>query len=48
MEVSGQLNAAAALPPGEEAHGAYWIGGWVSPRAGQVAVKKRKILHCRG
>jgi hypothetical protein len=35
MEVSGQLHAPAALPPG--------IGGWVGPRAGLDAVLKRKI-----
>jgi hypothetical protein len=29
MEVSGQLHATAALPPGEIAHCTHWIGGWV-------------------
>jgi hypothetical protein len=29
LEVSGQLHAPAALPPGTN-----WIGGWVGPRAG--------------
>jgi hypothetical protein len=40
MEVSGQLHAPAALPPGEE--GTHWIGGWVGPRAVLDAVVKRK------
>jgi hypothetical protein len=30
MEVSGQLHAPTALPPGKDPH---WIGGWVGPRA---------------
>jgi hypothetical protein len=47
MKVSGQLHASAALPPGKEPPGTYWIGDWVIPRAGLVAVKKRKILPCR-
>jgi hypothetical protein len=30
MEVSGQLNAPVALPPGKEPpSGTTWIGGWV-------------------
>jgi hypothetical protein len=37
MEVSGQLHASAALPPGK-ATGTHWIGGWVGPRAGLDAV----------
>jgi hypothetical protein len=43
MELSGQLNALAALPPGETAPCTYWIGGWVDPRAGLNDVDKRKI-----
>jgi hypothetical protein len=43
MEVSGQLHAPAALPPGKEPPGAHWIGGWVGPRAVLDAVVKRKI-----
>jgi hypothetical protein len=31
MEVSGQLHAPAALPPGKEPPGTHWIGGWVGP-----------------
>jgi hypothetical protein len=42
MEVSGQLHAPAALPPGR-APGTNWIGGWVGPRAVLDAVVKRKI-----
>jgi len=29
MEVSGQLHAQAALPPGEKPQGTHWIGVWV-------------------
>jgi hypothetical protein len=47
MEVSGHLQASAALPPEEEPPGTHWIGCWVGPRAGLDAVKKRKTLHCR-
>jgi hypothetical protein len=47
MEVSGQLHAPGALPPGERAPGSHWIGGWIGPRAGLDAVEKRKSLHCR-
>jgi hypothetical protein len=43
MEVSGQLHAPAALPPGEKAPSIYWIGGWVGPKAVLDAVVKRKI-----
>jgi hypothetical protein len=34
MELSGQLHATAALPPGERAAVTHWIGGRMSPRAG--------------
>jgi hypothetical protein len=43
MEVSGQLQALAALPPRERAPDIHWIGGWVGPRAVLDAVVKRKI-----
>ena len=33
MEVGGQCNAPAALPPGERP-GTHFIGGWVRPRDG--------------
>jgi hypothetical protein len=42
MEVSGQLHAPAALPPGK-APGARWVGGWVGPRCRQDTVEKVKI-----
>jgi hypothetical protein len=32
MEVSGQLHASAALPPGKDAS-THWMEGWVGPRA---------------
>jgi hypothetical protein len=47
MEVSGQLHAAAALPPGERTPGIHWIGGWVGPRSGLDDVKKGNILPVR-
>jgi hypothetical protein len=43
MEVSGQLHAPAALPPGKEPPGSRWVGGSVDPRADLDAVVKRKI-----
>jgi hypothetical protein len=43
MEVSAQLHAPAALPPGKRAPGTHLIGGWVGPRAVLDAVVKRKI-----
>jgi len=39
MEVSGQLNAPAALPLGKEP----LIGGWVGPRAGLDTAVRKKI-----
>jgi hypothetical protein len=47
MKVSGQLHAPAAFSPRERAPGTHWIGGWVGPRAVQVAVVKRKIPNLR-
>jgi hypothetical protein len=46
MEVSGQLNAPATLPPRKDPRYTLdsWIGGWVGPRAGLDMVVKRKIL----
>jgi hypothetical protein len=41
MEVSGQINVPAALPPGP---GTHWIGGFVGHRAGLHPTAKRKIL----
>jgi hypothetical protein len=43
MEVSGQLDDPAALPPGKRTPGNHWIGGWMGPRAVLDAVVKRKI-----
>jgi hypothetical protein len=40
LEVSGQLHALAALPPGERAPGTHWIRGWVGPRAGLDDMKE--------
>jgi hypothetical protein len=42
--MSSQLNATAALPPGEKGPRTHWIGGWVDPRAGLDDVEKRKFL----
>jgi hypothetical protein len=44
MEVSDQLHAPAALPPGKQLLVA---GGWVGPRAVLDAVVKRKIPSLR-
>jgi hypothetical protein len=33
MEVSVQLHAPTALPPGREPPGTHWRGGWVGLRA---------------
>jgi hypothetical protein len=38
MEVSGQLHAPAALPPGKELLVPISIGGWVGPTADPEAV----------
>jgi hypothetical protein len=47
MEVSGQLQAQAALPQGKDP-GTHWTGGWVGSRAGLDAVEQRKIsCPCR-
>jgi hypothetical protein len=42
MELSGQLHARTALPPGKEPPGTHWIGGWVGPLVARDAVEKRK------
>jgi hypothetical protein len=47
MEVSGELHAPAALPPGETAPGTHWIGSWVSPRDVLDAVVNRKMPSSR-
>jgi hypothetical protein len=44
MQVSCQLHAQAALPPGKEpSFVTIWIGGWVDPRAGVEAMEKIKV-----
>jgi len=43
MGVSGQLHAAAALPPRERAPSTHWIRGCVGPRACLDVVVKRKF-----
>jgi hypothetical protein len=48
MEVSGQIQATAALHPGNEPPGTHWIGGWVDPRASLDDVEKRKFLTLPG
>jgi hypothetical protein len=48
MEVSGQLQATAALLPRKRAPNTHWRGGWVGPRAGLDAVDKRKNLALPG
>jgi hypothetical protein len=48
MEVSSELHAPAALPPGERAPGTHWIGVLVGPKAGLDNVEKRKFLTLLG
>jgi hypothetical protein len=48
LQGTGQLHVPAALPPGERAPGAHWLGGSVGPRAGMDAVEKRKFLTLPG
>jgi hypothetical protein len=43
MEVSGQIHAPAALPPGKEPLVPIGIGGWVGLRTVLGTVVKRKI-----
>lgn len=43
MEVSGQRQVPAALPPGKEHLGTHRIGGWVGTKAGLYAVDKNEI-----
>jgi hypothetical protein len=47
MEVSGQLHAPAALPPGKSP-GTHFIGGWVEPREGLENMEKWKFLTLPG
>jgi hypothetical protein len=48
MEVSGQLHAPVALPPGRGASGTLWLGGWVGPRTGLDDLEERKFLTLSG
>jgi hypothetical protein len=43
--VSGQLHAPAALPPGKEPPGTYWIGGWVDSSSCNGISVKGKVAH---
>jgi hypothetical protein len=47
MEVSGQLHASSALPPGKEAPATHWIGNRVGPGVVLDAVVKRKTCSPR-
>jgi hypothetical protein len=47
MEVSGQVHAPAALPPGKEPPDTHWIGGWVGPSVGLDDMEKRKFWSYR-
>jgi hypothetical protein len=47
MEVSGQLYASAALPPGKDPL-TYCIGGWVDLKADLDTVEKMKSLPPAG
>jgi hypothetical protein len=47
LEMSGQLHAPAALPPGKNP-GTHCIGGWVDSRAGLDDLKKWKFLTLPG
>ena len=44
MEVSGELHAPAALPPGKYFRTTHRIGGWVGPRAGLDGFGEKKSL----
>jgi hypothetical protein len=48
MEVSGQLDSPAVLPPGKAPRGTHWLGGRVDPKDGLDDVKKRKFLSLPG
>jgi hypothetical protein len=43
MEVSGQFNASAALPRGNERL-SHWVGGWVAPEPICTCLMKKKFL----
>jgi hypothetical protein len=48
MEVSGQLHAPAALPPGKEPPGIHFIGRWMDPRAGLDDMEKWRFFTLPG
>jgi hypothetical protein len=49
LKESGQLHLPALLPLERESyHGAYWIGGWVGPRAGLDDMSRYKFLALPG
>jgi len=48
MEVSGQLDAPASLPPGRNPPRHFGMEGWVGHRAGLDAVMERKIPSSTG
>jgi hypothetical protein len=48
MELSRQLHAPVALPPGKENPGTNLKGGRMGSRAGLDAVEKRKLLPLLG
>jgi hypothetical protein len=45
-ESGGKTSRPCRFTPGERAPGIHWIEGWLSPRAGLDAVKRRSI-YCR-
>jgi hypothetical protein len=46
--VNGQLHNLSRFTPQEKSLGTYWIGGWVGPRAGLIAVEKIKFSTTAG
>ena len=48
MQVSGEVQAQAALPPRKKRDDTYWIGVWVGLRADMIVLRKRKVYcSCR-
>jgi hypothetical protein len=48
MEMSGQLQTPAALPPGDKAPDAQCIACWIGSRVGMEYVGKRKYIASSG
>jgi hypothetical protein len=44
MEVSGELHAPAALPPGERTFFTHSTGGWIGPKTGMDIMENRNNL----